>query len=398
MKTSAPSCRHECVLLDKLCTLIRGSSPRPKGDPRYFGGPIPWISIADVTAAKGKYLQRTKEGVTPEGAKRSRLLPAGTLIVSNSATICVPKILAVDGCIHDGFVALTELSPRADIHYLFHYFNAVRDEVRAKNTQGVTQVNLNTTIFKAMEIPLPPLAEQRRIADILDRADAIRADRRAALALLDTLPQAIFLDMFGDPATNPKGWDRKPLTDICHCHSGGTPSKSKAEYWQGRLPWFSAKDLKQDDLFDSADHISEEVTTTTNLKLLPRNTVTIVVRGMILAHTFPVCILRVPATINQDLKALLPKIDLDPQFLANALRAQSPFVLQTVSEAGHGTKRLDTEGLKQIRVPLPPLPLQQEFARRVEKVEQLRLSHREALAKLDELFAGLQYRAFAGEL
>src|SRR6516165_766512 len=75
--------------------VIRGGSPRPKGDPRYFGGSIPWIMISDVSRESGKYLTQTRETVTEEGAKRSRLLRAGALILSNSGTVCVPKILAI---------------------------------------------------------------------------------------------------------------------------------------------------------------------------------------------------------------------------------------------------------------------------------------------------------------
>src|SRR5690606_37965542 len=138
---------------------------------------------------------------------------------------------------------------------------------------------------------LPPLPEQRRIAEILDKADALRAKRRAALAQLDTLTQSIFLDMFGDPATNPKGYVTRSLTTVCNCYSGGTPSKREGTYWAGGLPWFSPKDLKHDDLFDSEDHINELVLSETSLKLLPPNTVVIVVRGMILAHTFPVSVI-----------------------------------------------------------------------------------------------------------
>ena len=89
--------------------VIRGGSPRPKGDPRYFGGSIPWIMISDVSRESGKYLTQTRETVTEEGAKRSRLLRAGALILSNSGTVCVPKILAIDGCIHDGFVSFPSL-------------------------------------------------------------------------------------------------------------------------------------------------------------------------------------------------------------------------------------------------------------------------------------------------
>ena len=156
--------------------------------------------------------------------------------------------------------------------------------------------------------------------------------------------------------------------------------------------------MKAEDLFDSEDHISEQVPETTTLKLLPKDTVAIVVRGMILAHTFPVCVLRIPATINQDLKALLPKQSVNSQFLAACLRSQSGFVLEKVSEAGHGTKRLDAQGLQSIRIPRPGDALEQTFATRIAAIEALKASHRRALAALDALFASLQQRAFAGQL
>jgi type I restriction enzyme S subunit len=81
------------VKLGDVLQVIRGASPRPKGDPRYFGGDIPWIKISDITKEKGKYISTTKDYVTEEGAQKSRYLKAGTLILSNSGTVCVPKIL-----------------------------------------------------------------------------------------------------------------------------------------------------------------------------------------------------------------------------------------------------------------------------------------------------------------
>ncbi|MGH6626968.1 MAG: restriction endonuclease subunit S [Burkholderiaceae bacterium] len=264
--------------------------------------------------------------------------------------------------------------------------------------KGVTMPNLNTQIIRALPFVFPPLPEQRRIAAILDQAETLRTQRRAALAQLDILAQSIFLDMFGDPVSNPKRWSVASLTEVCHCYSGGTPSKANAGFWEGPLPWFSAKDMKADDLFDSEDHIAEAVPRTSTLKLLPANTVAIVVRGMILAHTFPVCVLRIPATINQDLKALLPIRQIEPQFLASCLRSQSKYVLDKVSEAGHGTKRLDAQGLQKVRVLLPPEKLQQTFASRIQAIEALKATHRAALAELDALFASLQHSAFRGEL
>ncbi|WAZ22495.1 restriction endonuclease subunit S [Streptomyces cinnabarinus] len=284
------------------------------------------------------------------------------------------------------------LAPREgfDAKYLYWYLTSVRIP-----NAGYSR---HFKFLKDIKVVRPPLAEQRRIAAALDRVDALRAQRRRAVELLDDLAQSVFLDMFGDPVTNPRGLTQVPLTEACAPYSGGTPSKANPANWEGDVPWFSAKDLKQPDLFRSADTISAEVPRTTTLKLLPADTVAIVVRGMILAHSFPVCVLRVPSTINQDLKALLPRTGLDAQFLAHCLRAQKSHALKQVSQAAHGTTRLDAQGLARIKVLLPEPERQREFARRVAATRALRADHETHLADLDELFASIQQRAFAGQL
>jgi|SRR5579859_4003661 len=110
----------------ELAEVFRGASPRPKGDPRYFGGSIPWIMISDVTRQPGKYLFGTKECVTEAGAALSRRLHAGSLILSNSGTVCVPKILRVDGCIHDGFIAFNGLDNSVSLDFAYWWFEYVR--------------------------------------------------------------------------------------------------------------------------------------------------------------------------------------------------------------------------------------------------------------------------------
>lgn len=153
----------------QLTEVIRGASPRPKGDPRYFGGDVPWIMIADVTRQPGKYLYKTREGVTEAGAALSRKIAAGELILSNSATVCVPKILKVDGCIHDGFVAFPTLKERVNLDFAYYWFEFVRPTMIQENRQGVTQVNLNTGIVREMHFPLAPLPEQQRIVAEIEK-------------------------------------------------------------------------------------------------------------------------------------------------------------------------------------------------------------------------------------
>ncbi|WP_295760597.1 restriction endonuclease subunit S [Undibacterium sp.] len=285
-----------------------------------------------------------------------------------------------------------------DIKYVYYFLRSQQDYIYSKLRSGAAQPHVYAKDIAQLRLQVPPIDVQRRTVAILDQADALRAKRREALAQLGSLMPSIFIQMFGDPVANPMNWPVASLTDVCHCYSGGTPSKACPEYWQGTLPWFSAKDLKADDLFDSQDHIEHTVPETTNLRLLPSNTIAFCVRGMILAHTFQVSVLRVPATINQDLKALFPKVPIETEYLAECIRAQSNFVLQQVSEAGHGTKRLDALGLREIRVLQPPESLQKVFASHAHAVRALKNHHSTALAELDTLFASLQHRAFRGEL
>ena len=186
--------------IGEITEVIRGASPRPKGDPRYFGGSIPWIKISDISKEKGRYLSRTKETVTEEGAKKSRYLKAGTLILSNSGTVCVPKILTVDGCIHDGFVAFPDLTEDVDILHLYYYFEYIRPRIIQENRQGVTQVNLNTNIVRDISISLPPLAEQKRIVEQIEMrlsvADEMEKAVEQSLKRAERLRQSILKRAF----------------------------------------------------------------------------------------------------------------------------------------------------------------------------------------------------------
>lgn len=175
------------------------------------------------------------------------------------------------------------------------------------------------------------------------------------------------------------------LGDVVDFYSGGTPSKAKAELWDGCIPWFSAKDMKSPRLTDSADHVSDDVFSSTSLRKLPAGTVAMVVRGMILAHTVPIAILDVEAAINQDLKALRPRCEIEPSFLAAMLRAQHASILSEVSTAAHGTKKLDSRVLENLRIPLPPPTEQRRIAAILDQADALRARRRQVLAHLDAL-------------
>jgi len=245
-------------------------------------------------------------------------------------------------------------------------------------------------------IPLPPLAEQRRIAEVLDRAEALRAKRRAALAQLDTLTQSLFLDLFGDPATNPKGWPKGTLGEVATFVGGGTPSRARPDFYGGSICWATSKDMKCEFLVDTQEHVTEEAIEQSATNLVPAGTILIVVKSKILAHSLPVAIARVPTCFGQDLKGIKISERCDAAFITTALRSGKRWLLERAR--GINTEGLTLDHLKAFPLPLPPLTLQREFARRGKTVEKLKTAHRASLAELDAFFASLQHRAFRGEL
>lgn len=186
----------------------------------------------------------------------------------------------------------------------------------------------------------------------------------------------------------PAHWNLTPLKYVVNLRSGGTPSKANLTYWDGDVPWASSKDLKSEVLFDTQDHITQSAIDEGAAVLVPAGSLLIVVRGMILIHTFPVVKALVPMAINQDLKALAPSHQLDVDFLAWLLRGASKETLGRIDEAAHGTKvlRLDTWTL--IVLPIPPLPEQTKIIafldRETTKIDALVAEQRRLMSLLKE--------------
>lgn len=250
-------------------------------------------------------------------------------------------------------------------------------------------------LFLALDVPLPPLGEQKRIAGLLDRAEALRASRRAALALLDTLPQAIFTEMFGDPVTNPQGWPVRKVSQIGTVLTGNTPPRAEADNFGDAIEWIKSDNINGPDYYvtRAAEGLSEKGKAIS--RLAPRGSILITcIAGS------PDCIGKAAMTdrevaFNQQINAIIVT-EGDPYFFFGQLRTGKKLVQQQSTEGMKGI--VSKSKLEAVRLICPPLPLQQEFARRVAAVEEMRASQRASLAKLDELFASLQHRAFRGEL
>lgn len=177
----------------------------------------------------------------------------------------------------------------------------------------------------------------------------------------------------------PAGWQIEKVANIGQWASGGTPSIKDETLWNGEIPWISAKDMKTPRLRDAFDHVSTKAIGN-GTRLIPPGSLLMVVRGMILAHTFPVALAESSLAFNQDLKALIPREDLSSEYLLYWFQANKETILSIADEATHGTKRIPTSALFNLPIALPPLKEQNAIASALSDMDAL-------LAKLDQLIA-----------
>ncbi len=185
--------------IEHVSNVVRGSSPRPAGDPRYFGGNVPWITVGPITADKSDYLKMVPETLNEVGREHSRYIEPHTLLLTNSgATLGVPKISLIGGCINDGVAALLDVDYPLKL-YLLYFLRTQTESLRNVN-QGAAQPNLNTSIIKSVAISLPPLPEQTRIVaeverrlSVVDELDAmVTANLQRAARLRQSILQKAF--------------------------------------------------------------------------------------------------------------------------------------------------------------------------------------------------------------
>jgi type I restriction enzyme S subunit len=157
------------VKVGHYTNVVRGGSPRPSGDPKYFNGDfIHWITVKEVTSKQSKFIVDTDTKLTEEGMKQSRVLEPETLVLSNSgATLGVPGILKIKGCINDGVVSFLNISPLVFRDYLY-YFWTTQTSILLEQQSGYGQPNLNIDIVSNIRFPLPPVIEQNQIVELLD--------------------------------------------------------------------------------------------------------------------------------------------------------------------------------------------------------------------------------------
>ncbi len=348
--------------LGEVMTITRGASPRPisnyvTNDPNG----IPWIKIGDVNS-KYKYITKTKEKITKEGAEKSRYLKKGDFVLSNSMSFGRPYILAIDGCIHDGWISMQGFESSLISDFLFHLLRSdiVQNYWKQKASSGTVQ-NLNADIVKATKIPVPPLPIQQEIVDILDKFTQLEAELEAELE-----ERKRQYEYYRNQLLNFEGkeveW--KTLGECIEKNiGGGTPSKAVSNYWNGDIPWASVGDLTIEGNFvnSTRNFITQEGLKNSSSNLVPKGDVIVAVK----ISPGKMKIADMDVAINQDLRGLSLKTFVNNKFLT--------YYFQTISLVGNGTivQGITVATLNRVQVPVPPLVEQERIVAILDKFDAL---------------------------
>lgn len=394
------------VPLNKCGHLLTGGTPS-RARNEYWGGDLPWISAKSLKAFQ---VSASSETLTPEGAAAgSTIVPAGTvLFVVRGMSLANEFRVGVSTRPVAFNQDLRALVPSANVHaaYLGHFLRASGPRILTlTDAASHGTKRLTSDRFAEIAVPLPPLAEQRRIAAILDQADELRAKRRRAIHLLEGVKSAVFLEMFGDPVSEDLHWPSSPLGQLLAAIESGWSPVCQArpvvgDEWGvlklGAVTWCEYDPSENKALLPSVQPESSLEVQAGDLLFSRKNTESLVAACALVRET-------PPRLLSPDLMfrlRLRPKAPLRPSFLQQLLVFPSKRrEIQALATGSAGSMpNISKQKLSQVDVMLPPLSLQEEFERRADALDRIASSCRASESSMDDLFACLQDRAFSGAL
>ncbi len=322
------------------------------------------------------------------------------ILISVRAPVGPTNLCNSDACIGRGIAAIRSIDGISNNKYVLYYLRSIEELIESKGT-GSTFQAIGRETLSNIQIPLPPLPIQKKIAAILEKADAAREKRLQANALTEQFLQSAFLDMFGDPVMNPKGWEIVTIDDVTsHVTSGSTPLGGQSTYVNQGILFIRSQNVLMNGVdFSDIAFISKEVHN--------KMTRTWVKKGDVLFNITGASIGRVSyykgvddsANVNQHVCIIRPeKAKINPEFLSFYLSMPRYQIAIMSRNSGATRQAFNFEQIRKFKVNLPPLSLQQKFAALVEKVEAMRAKQRDSEKELENLFQSLMQRAFKGEL
>ena len=329
-----------------IVEIHRGASPRPIQDYLSDTG-MPWVKIADATSDSSRYITHTKECIIESGVSKSVIVEPETLIVSNSATPGLPKIMKIQACIHDGWLVVSNYKGILR-DFLYYKFIDIRNNLSNLANGSVFQ-NLKTDIVKNFEVLLPTMPEQERIVSILASIDSKMELNAQINRNLEQQARAIFKAWFVDNTNS--NWHIGTIADLGEIVGGSTPSKAHSEYYTKHgIAWITPKDLSVDKskfITHGEIDITQVGLKNSSAKIMPRGTVLFSSRapiGYIAIAAGEVC-------TNQGFKSVVPHAHIATPYVYYFLKENLPSIEGVAS--GSTFKEVSSSAMKSVPALIP---------------------------------------------
>lgn len=387
--------KFELKTIEELCKVKpqSGGTPLSSKQEYYEGGEIPWVITADITK-EGKYISNTEKKITELGFKESnvKMFPVGTLLFSMYGSVGKMSITKIELCTNQAILGLTPNEDIISVDYMY-YILQINVSKLVNMARGGTQANINAKMVKEFKIPIPykdnkpDLETQKRIVEKLELAESLKTKRKEAQELTKEYLNSVFLEMFGDPRTNPKGFEVNKLDKISNITMGQSPSGNSYNSNDKGTPFFQGKAEFSD------KYTITKKWTTEPTKLALKNDILMSVRapvGTVNLSSVDCCIGRGLASIRPNQN----KIKLN--FLFNFFRLNESYI-ESLGE-GSTFKAITSKQLRNLQIPTPPIELQNKFAQIVEQVESLEKLQSKSSIEIDNLYNKSMQQAFKGEI
>jgi len=381
--------------ISTFCKTSSGGTPS-RSKPEYYNGTIPWVKSGELREA---VVLSASEHITEHAIKESsaKIVPAGALLVAMyGATIGRVAYLGISAATNQAVCNIIPDESKADRQYLFYALRSKATEWISRGAGGA-QPNISQKIIRETKIPLPPLEEQKRIAAILDKADAIRKKRTQAIELTEQFLRSAFLDMFGDPITNPKGWELRTIKETKSLVQIG-PFGSllhKEDYISGGVPLINPKHIINNIIVVGCNETITRLKAEELKKYCLQEDDVIMGRRGEMGRCVVVTVKTSGMLCGTGSLFIRPNPNILASVYLSKVLSSDSMKAQLEREAwGVTMANLNRSKVEFLRIPIPPLELQSEFTSIVEKTRKV-MGRFEVVEQADDnLFNALSQQVF----
>ena len=378
--------------LGELAEIVRGASPRPISDPKWFdnNSNVGWLRIADVTAQDGR-IQYLEQKISELGQEKTRVIKTPHLLLSIAATVGKPVINYVPTGVHDGFLIF--LNPKFNILYTFWWLEMFREKW-SKYGQPGSQVNLNSDLVKSQVINIPNEKEQEKISSFLESLDKIITLHQRKLGKLKLTKKALLQKLF--PKNGSKfpelrfqgftdAWEQRKLGEVVKSYSGGTPTASNKEYYGGDIPFIRSAEINSD---TTELYITQKGLDNSSAKIVEKGTILYAMYG---ATSGEVGISKINGAINQAILAMIP-LEYNGKIIAQYLRKNKESIIGKYLQGGQGN--LSANIILELPIQLPGLEESNQIANFLESFDNIITLHQRKLDMLKNVKKCLLQKMF----